>query len=44
LPYFLHIAAMLCCSEDEDFLLACGPPIIYMWCGALFRCVDLLVL
>jgi hypothetical protein len=19
LPYFLHIAAMLCCSEDEDY-------------------------
>jgi hypothetical protein len=36
LPYFLHIAAMLCYSEDEeffdeDFFWTCEPPVIYLW-------------
>jgi hypothetical protein len=35
LPYFLYIAAMLCCSEDEeffdeDFFYACEPPVFYL--------------
>jgi hypothetical protein len=49
LPYFLYIAIMLCCSEDEeffeeDFFLACEPPVFFLWCGVLFRNGDLLVL
>jgi hypothetical protein len=49
LPYFLYIAAMLYYSEDEeffdkDFFWACGPLAICRWCGALFHCIDLLVL
>jgi hypothetical protein len=45
LPYFLHITAMLCCSEeeeyfDEDFFLPCetpGHPPVARWCP--FRCL-----
>jgi hypothetical protein len=49
LPYFLYIATMLCCSEDEeffdeDFFQACEPLVFCLWCGILFRCVDLLIL
>jgi hypothetical protein len=49
LPYFLYIAAMLCYLEDEeffdeDFFKACGPPVNCLWCGSLFRYIDLLVL
>jgi hypothetical protein len=39
LPYFLYIAAMICCLEDEeffdeDFFLACGAPdhLPVVWC------------
>jgi hypothetical protein len=37
LPNFLYIAAMFYCSEveelfDEDFFLACEPPIYCLWC------------
>jgi hypothetical protein len=47
LPYFLYIAAMLCCSEDEeyfdeDFFSACETPghlPVARWC--LFRCLLL---
>jgi hypothetical protein len=48
-PYFLYIAAMLCCSEDkeffvEDFFYAYELPVFCLWCGVLFCYVDLLVL
>jgi hypothetical protein len=44
-PYFLYIAAMLCCLEDEkyfdeDFFLACETPgylPVARWCS--FRCL-----
>jgi hypothetical protein len=47
LPYFLYIAAMLCCSEDEeyideDFFLACRSPgqlPVARWCP--FCCLVL---
>jgi hypothetical protein len=39
LPYFLYIAAMLCCSEDEffdeDFFYVCVPPVFRLWCFVL---------
>jgi hypothetical protein len=46
LPYFLYNAAMLCCSEDEeffneDFFYTCGPPVIYLWHGVLFLLLRL---
>jgi hypothetical protein len=45
LPHFLYIAAMLCCSEDEeyidkDFFYACETPghlPVARWCP--FRCL-----
>jgi hypothetical protein len=47
LPYFLYIAAILCCSKDEeyfdeDFFYACETPShlpVARWC--LFRCLVL---
>jgi hypothetical protein len=44
LPYYLYIADMLCCLEEENFFYVCGAPVIYLWCGVLFHCIDLLVL
>jgi hypothetical protein len=48
MPYFLYIAAMLWCSEDEEFFdvdfYVCGPSVICLWRGACFDCLDLLVL
>jgi hypothetical protein len=49
LSYFLNITAMLCYSDDEeffdeDFFYVCMPPVIYLWCGVLFRYLDLLVM
>jgi hypothetical protein len=39
---------LLYCSEEEEFFdenfYACGPPVICLWHGALFCCLDLLVL
>jgi hypothetical protein len=49
LPYFLYIAAMLCCSEDEesfdeDFFLVCEPPVFCLWCFvSLCRSLDLVI-
>jgi hypothetical protein len=49
LPIFSIFAAMLYCSEDEefideDFFQACGPPVFCLWHGVLFCYLDLLVL
>jgi hypothetical protein len=40
LPYFLYIATMLYCSEDEevfdeDFFFACEPLVFCLWCFVL---------
>jgi hypothetical protein len=37
LPYFLYIASMLCCSEDEelfneDFFQSCEALVFCVWC------------
>jgi hypothetical protein len=44
----LFLAVVLCCSEDEffdeDFFEEWWPPVICLWHGVLFRCLDLLVL
>jgi hypothetical protein len=41
LPYFLHIAAMLCYSEDEEFcdegfFYVCEPLVICLWQDGVF--------